>query len=141
MSGSRSTTAHARRSHRVRSRRDRFAHRNLADPEIRLHAGLACERLALTAKAWAQGEISASAARTIGRGLRDGYADIYLEMEPTLVEYATARAFRDLDTLIGQYGKYCDALDDREPSDRNGLHLSQVNGPVGAVGRLRQAWW
>src|SRR4051812_8037710 len=35
------------------------------DAKLSLHAGLALEQLPLTDKAWAQGEISASAARTI----------------------------------------------------------------------------
>ena len=89
-------------------------------------AGVACERLALTAKAWAQGEISASSARTICRGMRDGYEDIYSAVEDTLVYYAAERNVRELDGLIGYYRKHCDALDDREPCERNGLYVSQV---------------
>ena len=89
-------------------------------------AGVVCERLALTAKAWAQGEISASSARTICRGMRDGYEDIYTAVEDTLVYYAAERNVRELDGLIGYYRKHCDALDDREPCERNGLFVSQV---------------
>ena len=78
-------------------------------------AGLACETLPLTAKAWEQGEISASLARTICRGLRDEHADVYGEIEDVLVHFAAERNVADLDGVIGHYRKCCDAVDDREP--------------------------
>src|SRR5690242_15329317 len=43
------------------------------EARVALDAGLVCEVLPLTSKAWAQGEISASAARTICRGKPDGH--------------------------------------------------------------------
>jgi hypothetical protein len=91
-----------------------------------LAAGLACESLPLTAKAWAQGEISSSAARTIVRGRRDGFDDVYAEIEETLVDYAAGADFRGLDAMIRHYQTRADALDDRDPSDLNGLHHSRV---------------
>src|SRR4051794_32537456 len=89
-------------------------------------AGALSERLPLTAKAWAQGEISTSAAKAITRGIKTGHEDEYAELEEMLVDLASERNFRDLDAVIGYYGKCCDALDDPEPEDKNGLHLSKV---------------
>src|SRR5690348_18485773 len=43
------------------------------DARAALDTALACESLPLTRKAWAQGEISTSAARTIARGRRAGF--------------------------------------------------------------------
>ena len=61
-----------------------------------LNAGLALETLPLTAKAWAQGEISASAARAICEGRPDGYEDDYAILEELLVRYAADRNWRGL---------------------------------------------
>ncbi len=111
-----------------------------AEAKASFDAGAACERLPLTATAWEHGEISASLARTMCRGLRDGHEDLYVGIEPTLVGFATQRQVRDLDGLIGHYRKCCDQLDDREPSDKNGFHLSPVmdrwiaNGNFDALG-------
>ena len=55
------------------------------DAKASFDAGLACEQLPLTAKAWADGEISASAARTICRGIKAGHEDVYVELEAELV--------------------------------------------------------
>ncbi len=90
-----------------------------------LDAGLACETLPLTAKAWAQGEISAGAARAICAGRPEGHEEAYAEIEETLVEFAAARDWRELRAAIAYCGRCADALDDREPADRNGLHLSK----------------
>ncbi len=97
-----------------------------ADAKASFDAGLACEQLPLTAKAWAQGEISASAARTICRGLRPGHEQVYREVEDTLVYFAAEHNMAELDGLIGYYRRCCDQVDDREPADRNGAHLSPV---------------
>jgi hypothetical protein len=91
-------------------------------------AGVACEQLPLTAKAWAQGEISASTARSICRGLRAGHEEVYREVEEALVHFAAERNISDLDGLIAYYRKCCDAVDDREPAEKNGVHLSPVDG-------------
>ncbi len=97
-----------------------------AEAKASFDAGLACEQLPLTAKAWAQGEISASTARTICRGLRKGHEQVYREVEDTLVHFAAERNIAELDGLIGYYRKCCDTVDDREPSDQNGVQLSRV---------------
>ena len=89
-----------------------------------LDAGLACETLPLTAKAWAQGEISASAARDLGRP--KGHEAAYGEIEETLVGYAAQRNWRDLRAVIAHCKRCADALDERDPSDRNGVQLSPV---------------
>ncbi len=94
------------------------------DAKASLDAGLACEELALTAKAWAQGEISSGAARTIARGRKAGHEAVYADVEPTLVAFAAARDHRGLDAMIRHYQTCADALDDTEPADRNHLHLS-----------------
>ena len=91
-----------------------------------LDAGLACETLPLTAKAWAQGEISASAARAICEGRPKGHEAAYGEVEETLVGYAADRNWRDLHALIAACRRCADALDDRHPPDRNGVQLSRV---------------
>src|SRR5207248_3579713 len=96
------------------------------DAKASLDAATGCEGLPLTAKAWQQGEISASAARTICRGIKPRHEDIYIELEQALVDFAAQRNFRELDNVIGYYRKCCDALDDVEPIDRNGVHLSHV---------------
>jgi hypothetical protein len=98
----------------------------VSEARASLDAGTACESLPLTAKAWAQGEISASAARTICRGRRPGHEDVYASIEDTLVGCAAKRDLRGLDLLIRHYHARADALDDTEPSEKNGLHLSRV---------------
>jgi 5-methylcytosine-specific restriction protein A len=80
----------------------------------------------LTAKAWAQGEISASAARAICEGRPRGHEKAYGEVEETLVGYAADRNWRDLRAVIAHCRRCADALDDREPTDCNGVHLSKV---------------
>jgi hypothetical protein len=93
-----------------------------------LETAQACELLPLTEKAWAQGEISASAARTICRGMKAGHEDVYTELEHTLVEYAAAHDFRSLDGVIAYYRRCADALDGHDPVEKNDLHLSKVLG-------------
>jgi hypothetical protein len=95
-----------------------------ADAKVSLEAGLACESLPLTAKAWAQGEISTSAARTICRGQREGHEAVFASMEETLVDYGAGHDFRGLDAMIRHYQTRADALDDVEPADRNHVHLA-----------------
>ena len=96
------------------------------DAKQSLDAGLACESLPLTAKAWAQGEISASAAHAICAGRPDGHEAAYGEIEETLVEFAVTRRWRELRASIGYARRCADALDGREPADLNGLAHSQV---------------
>jgi Domain of unknown function DUF222./HNH endonuclease. len=91
-----------------------------------LDAGLACETLPLTAKAWAQGEISASAGRTICSGRPEGHEAAYGNVEDTLVDFAAAGNWRALRAAIAYCRRCADALDDREPADRNGLHHSKA---------------
>src|SRR5204863_9816236 len=74
-----------------------------ADAKASLDAGLACEALPLTAKAWAQGEISTSAVRMICRGVRAGHEAVYASVEDTMVGFAAARDFRSLDGVIRHY--------------------------------------
>jgi Domain of unknown function (DUF222) len=96
------------------------------DAKASLDTGLACAQLPVMAKAWAQGDISASAARTIARGVKTGHEDVYRSLEPQLVEFASAGEFRELDGLIRYYRRCADDLDDLEPKDKNGVHLSRV---------------
>jgi hypothetical protein len=96
------------------------------DARISLHTGKACETLPLVAKAWAQGEISATAAATIAQGRRSGHEDVYATMEDRLVGYAAARDFAALDAMIRRYQIRCDELDDKPPTDKNGLFMSPV---------------
>jgi hypothetical protein len=96
-----------------------------SEAKASLDAGLACETLPLTAKCWAQGEISAAAARTICTGRPDGHEAAYAEVEETLVDYAAARDWRALRAVISHCRRCADALDDREPADLNGVHLSK----------------
>jgi hypothetical protein len=96
------------------------------DAKASLDAGLACESLPLTAKAWAQGEISASSARVICAGRPDGHEAAFAEVEETLVDFAAAHDARGLGAAIAYVRQCADALDDVEPSDRNGLHLSKT---------------
>jgi hypothetical protein len=91
-----------------------------------LEAGVACASLPLTDKAWAQGEITASAARTICEGRPEGHEAAYGEVEETLVGFAAARQWRELRTTIAYAHRCADALDGREPDDRNGLQISKV---------------
>ncbi|HEY5013597.1 MAG TPA: DUF222 domain-containing protein [Acidimicrobiia bacterium] len=91
-----------------------------------LEAGLACASLPLTDKAWAQGEISSSAARTICAGRPDGHEDAYGGVEETLVDFAAGARWRELRVTIAHAHRCADALDGREPDDRNGLHLSKI---------------
>jgi hypothetical protein len=91
-----------------------------------LHAGVACESLRLTAKAWAQGEISTGAAHAICRGVPAGHDDDYAAIEDTLVDFAAGHDWRGLHAAIAYARRCADALDDREPSDLNGLRHSKV---------------
>jgi Domain of unknown function (DUF222) len=91
-----------------------------------LDAGFACEQLPLTGKAWAQGEISSSAARSITRGMKEGHEDLYRRREEKLVKHAAAREFRELDDKIRSYRRRVDELEEKEPRDRNGVFLSPV---------------
>ena len=97
-----------------------------ADARAALETALAVESLPLTSKAWRQGEVTSSAARSIARGRRAGYEDVYGEIEDTLVEFAAARDYRSLDAMVRHYQVRADALDDKDPAELNGLHLSQV---------------
>jgi hypothetical protein len=97
-----------------------------SEAKASLEAGQACESLRLVAKAWAQGEISAGAARAICRGQRAGHEAVYVSIEETLVGYAASRDFRGLDLMIRHYQTRADALDDLDPSEKNHLHHSRV---------------
>jgi hypothetical protein len=108
----------------------------LSDARALLQSGLACGSLPLTAKAWAQGEISTSSARAICSGRKAGYEDIYASMEADLVEYAASRDFRRLDAMIRHYQSRVDALKGRQPSDRNHLHHSRVGNRWALGGNL-----
>ena len=62
----------------------------------------------------------------ICEGRPDGYEDVYAILEELLVRYAADRNWRGLRALIAHCKRCADALDEREPSDRNGVHLSKV---------------
>ncbi|HEX4490440.1 MAG TPA: DUF222 domain-containing protein [Acidimicrobiia bacterium] len=96
------------------------------DARDALNASLACESLRLTGKAWAQGEMSAHAARAICRAVPAGHEGAYLEIEETLVDFAATNDWRSLNASIAYARRCADALDDREPSDLNGLRHSKV---------------
>jgi hypothetical protein len=100
----------------------------IGEANASLTAGTVCETMPLLAKAWAQGEISASAARTISRGRRAGHEDEYAAMEERMVAYAAARDFYSLDGMIRHYHVRCDELDHKDPSDQDTLYLSEVLG-------------
>jgi hypothetical protein len=102
------------------------AGQRINDAKASLDAGLAGAQMPLTAKAWAQGEISSSAARSITRGMKDGHEDRYRALEERLVAFAAAREFRDLDGEIRSYRQYVDTIDDKPPVERNGVYLSPV---------------
>ena len=53
----------------------------------------------------------------------------YGEVEETLVGFAAGRQWRELRASIGYARRCADAIDGREPADRNGLQHSQVGGP------------
>src|SRR5579862_8310286 len=63
------------------------------DARVSLASGKACDSLPPVARAWAQGEISAAAAATIGQGRRAGHEGVYATMGERLVAYAVARDF------------------------------------------------
>jgi hypothetical protein len=96
------------------------------DAREALRAGLACASLRLTSKAWAQGEIPAGAARAICDGVPEGHDDDYAEIEETLVDFAAANDWRNLNASIAYARRCADAVDDREPSDLNGLRHAKV---------------
>jgi hypothetical protein len=96
------------------------------DARVSLATGKAPETLPLVAKAWAQGEISATAAATIAQGRRTGHDAVYATIEDRLVGYAAVRDFAALDAMIRRYQTRCDELDDKPPDDKNGLFMSPV---------------
>jgi hypothetical protein len=97
-----------------------------SDAHRTLRTGLACATLPSTAKAWAQGEISTSAAHAICAGRPDGHEAAYGEIEDTLVAFAAAHQWRELLASIGYARRCADAIDGREPAELNGLHHLQV---------------
>jgi hypothetical protein len=104
------------------------------DARNSLNAGKACETLPLTAKAWAQGEISANAAATIAQGRRSGHEDVYATMEERMVGYAAERVFVALDAMIRRYQTHCDELDEKAPEDKNGFFISPVGNRFASRG-------
>jgi hypothetical protein len=98
----------------------------IRDARISLATGKASETLLLVAKAWAQGEISASAATAIAQGRRAGHEDVYATMEERMVGYAAERDFVALDAMIRRYQTHCDELDQKAPEDKNGFFISRV---------------
>jgi hypothetical protein len=96
------------------------------DARVSLATGQACETLPLMAKAWAQGEISTSAAATIALGRREHHEAVYATMEDDLVRLAATSQFRGLDARIRYYQMRCDELDDKPPRDTAGLFISPV---------------
>ena len=106
------------------------------DAKALLSAGLALDSLPLVDKAWAQGEISTSAATTITTGRRAQFSDEYAAIESTLVGFAAEHRWRELRACVAEYQALCDALDDREPSDRDGVYLDQVGNRWALTGDL-----
>jgi hypothetical protein len=106
------------------------------DARISLATGKACETLPLVAKAWAQGEISASAAATIAHGRREGHEAVYATMEDELVGVAAEGRFAGLDARIRHYQARCDALDDKPLRERDGVYLSPVGNRWALKGDL-----
>jgi hypothetical protein len=98
----------------------------MSEARALLQAGQMGEVLPLTAKAWQLGVISSSAARTICRGIKPKHEAVYAAIEAQLVGCAERRDLQGLDALIRHYQTRADALDDIEPSELNGVHLSQV---------------
>jgi Domain of unknown function (DUF222) len=98
----------------------------VSEAKAALATAIGCKSLPLAQKAWVQGEISTSAARTIAQGRRAGHEDVYAEIEDLLVDFASRREFHALDAAIRHYHVRADALDDRDPADLNGVHLSRV---------------
>jgi Domain of unknown function (DUF222) len=108
----------------------------VSEAKASLEAGRVCEILPLTAKAWRQGEISSSAARTICRGIKAGHEDVYASIEHQLVGSAALQNLHDLDGLIRHYQTRAGALHGTEPSELNGVHLSRVGNRFALSGDL-----
>ena len=68
--------------------------------------------------------------------MREGHEDVYATMEDDLVDRAAERDLRGLDVRIRHYQARCDALDGKEPADKNGLFLSHVGNRVVLNGDL-----
>jgi hypothetical protein len=101
-----------------------------------LDTALALDDFRLTGKAWAQGEISSGTAHAICHGTPAGHEDAYAEIEENLVDLAAANDWRGLQTAIAYARRCADALDDREPSDLNGLRHSKVGDRWATSGDL-----
>jgi Domain of unknown function (DUF222) len=108
----------------------------VSEAKASLQAGKACATLPLTAKAWAEGAISSSAARTICRGIKTGHEDVYASIEDQLVGCGELRDLQGLDAMIRHYQTRADALDGKEPSELNGVHLSRVGNRWALTGDL-----
>jgi hypothetical protein len=91
-----------------------------------LNAGRLLEDLPILDAAWAAGEISTSLAVEIAAGRRDAHGDVYAAIEALLVDFAANQQWRELGRCIDQYHTNCDALDDRQPAELNGLFLDRV---------------
>ncbi|HEX4492797.1 MAG TPA: hypothetical protein VH914_16445, partial [Acidimicrobiia bacterium] len=81
------------------------------DARNSLGAGLTCDELPLTSKAWAQGEISTGAALAICHGRPQGHEDAYAAIEDTLVEFASAHDWHGLLASVAHARRCADALD------------------------------
>ena len=90
-----------------------------------MDAGRLRERLPLTQGVGERRDLRVSGPDDLSRHPR-GHEDVYVELEEALVARAAERNFRELDGIIRYYRKCADELDDREPSDRNGAHISPV---------------
>jgi hypothetical protein len=115
--GSRSTQAWLRRHAGLPEGRGRAA----------IEDGQAAEALPLTAGAWADGEISANAARTIFTARAEGFDEQLRACEPELIELAAQNVPRLLVRAVRHFRDFATAGDDeRALRERRGLQISST---------------
>jgi hypothetical protein len=94
------------------------------DAKAAIESGEVSELLTDTGRAWRDGEISTSAARTILAARIDGHDDKLLAVESRLLEHAHSGDLRSLRTAVGHFRNLALA-DGTNPGERDGLYLSK----------------
>jgi Domain of unknown function (DUF222) len=102
------------------------------DAKAAIEAGAVCELLPETGAAWRAGEISSGAARTIFGARVDGHDDELRGSESALLDLARRGDLKSL-RLAARHFRNLARAGGSEPSENDGLHLSQTYDGVTAI--------
>lgn len=97
------------------------------EARMAIEAGETCELLPEAARAWAAGEISSGAARTIVAARVPDHDDEFIVCEPVLLDLARRGDLRSLRRAAAHFRNLAQA-DGAMPAEHDGLHLSRTYG-------------